>query len=433
MERRFKRGIVLATALAVAFVAGLVPWGRYIAESSLMAVVQTGRQAVGMPSTRADIDASWRRFRQLRIEQTRPRVARFYDEASSAHQRLLRYAGMDPEHAVLRWGNYDWTMLLSSKVFEDDDEGRSFRFRPRTRSVWLRGLPLPSGVPMFFLVPDGPGLDEAIRGTSATVLERSRQVTNSWGLRGPEPDRDAPLRGIVLGDSYMQGMFLGEEQTPPECLRRRLEGRLGIRASILNTGVMGYSAEQYYHSLVAFADRFAPDFVVVSVFPNDFGGDIPTVANRGVGDWREGKYWLEKTIAFCKARGWPHLIVPVPYEAHLLARRFSGHYPGSLLNILDDESTSILDPFDAFASAHLAAEVAGLRGGRPVEGSPLYNNPIDDHFSAAGAELWAEVVGERILLLLDRAKADREAKEKARARTQAARPAADPGGGPGRG
>ena len=31
-------------------------------------------------------------------------------------------------------------------------------------------------------------------------VETSRQTTNSWGLRGPEPDRNAPLRGIVLGD-----------------------------------------------------------------------------------------------------------------------------------------------------------------------------------------------------------------------------------------
>jgi hypothetical protein len=409
LERRFKRGIVLATVLAVALILGLVPWGRYIAESSLSAVVQTGRRAVGFPKTREEVDASWRRFRRLQIEETRPRVERFYNKAAPALQGLMRYAGMDPAHAVIRWANHDWTILLSSKVFEDDDEGRSYRLLPRTRSVWLRPMSRTDNLNMFFAVPDGPGLAEAVRGTETAVVESSRQTTNSWGLRGPEPDLDAPVRCIVLGDSFMQGMFLGDDQTPPECLRRRLEGRLGARVSVLNTGVMGYSPEQYYYSLIHFAGRFRPNFVVVSVFPNDFGGYIPSVANSGLGDWREGKYWLEKIIAACREEGWPYLIVPVPYEGHLLVRRLSGFYPGSLLNILDAESTSILNPFDAFANAHLAAVTAGLRSGRPVQGSPLYNNPIDDHFSAAGAELWAECVGERILLLLNRADAARGA------------------------
>ena len=33
----------------------------------------------------------------------------------------------------------------------------------------------------------------------------------------------APLRGIVLGDSFMQGMFIGDDETPPECLGRDLQ------------------------------------------------------------------------------------------------------------------------------------------------------------------------------------------------------------------
>jgi hypothetical protein len=84
---------------------------------------------------------------------------------------------------------------------------------------------------MFFLVPDGPGLAAALEGTSGIPVETSRQTTNSWGLRGPEPDPHAPLRGIVLGDSFMQGMFIGDRETPPECLRSYLEDQLETRVS----------------------------------------------------------------------------------------------------------------------------------------------------------------------------------------------------------
>jgi hypothetical protein len=27
-------------------------------------------------------------------------------------KRLLLHAGLDPDHALVRWGNYDWTLLL---------------------------------------------------------------------------------------------------------------------------------------------------------------------------------------------------------------------------------------------------------------------------------------------------------------------------------
>src|SRR5262249_39458242 len=214
-----------------------------------------------------------------------------FADADSPNQRLMVYAGLDPAHGLLGWGNYDHTLLLPSTIFEQDDQGRSYRLRPLTRSIWLRNLTIKSGVLMFFLVPDGPGLADAMRGTTAIPVESSRQATNSWGLRGPEPDPHAPLRGIVLGDSYMQGLFIGAAGPPPECLRRYLQRELKTGISILNTGVMGYSPEQYYHSLTAFAGRFRPDFVVVSVFANDFG-DLFEVPNKGLGDWEEGKHWL---------------------------------------------------------------------------------------------------------------------------------------------
>ncbi len=99
----------------------------------------------------------------------------------------------------------------------------------------------------------------------------------------------------------MQGMFIGDEETPPQCLKRYLASHLKNRVSILNTGVMGYSPEQYYYSLIAFAERFRPQFVVVSVFTNDFG-DLFEVPTKGLGDWDEGKYWLEKITDYCRSR-----------------------------------------------------------------------------------------------------------------------------------
>ncbi len=43
----------------------------------------------------------------------------------------------------------------------------------------------------YFQIPDTPEAAEIVKGTGATIVEGSSQMTNSWGLRGPEPDINA--------------------------------------------------------------------------------------------------------------------------------------------------------------------------------------------------------------------------------------------------
>jgi lysophospholipase L1-like esterase len=408
LERWFKWVIALMTCLMIALILSASPWGRYGTATAAASAREAVRQALGLPRPRSEVDESWRRYRELGIEESRRALDRVFAEAEPPYQRLMQYAGLDPAHGLLRWGNFNLTLLLPSTVFEADDQGRSYRLKPRTKSIWLRNLTLKSGVLMFFLVPDGPGLAEAARGTPAIAVETSRQTTNSWGLRGPEPEPDAPVRGIVLGDSYMQGLFIGDDETPPECLRRYLQKHLKTRVSILNTGVMGYSPEQYYYSLMAFAERFRPQFVVVSLFTNDFG-DLHEVPTKGIGDWEEGKYWLEKIVDYCRARQWPHVIVPAPYQPGMFAKRKGGHYPGMISNVLEVNGLMFLDPIDDFIDAHLEAVIADERKGRRQQGCSLFNDAIGDgHFSAAGAEVWAASVGRRLVLLMEKDRLARE-------------------------
>jgi lysophospholipase L1-like esterase len=400
-ERLFKRAIVLTTCAAVLAILGSFPRGRYLGASLGTKTKQIARRAFGAKNSRAVINEDWENFRRLGIEQARPQIRQFYERGGPAFQKLLRYAGMDPEHGLVRWGNYNWTLLLSSKVFEADEEGRSYRLRPDVRSIWLRDLNYLAGAVAFYLVPDGPGLAEAVRGTSAVPVETSRQTTNSWGLRGPEPDLEAPLRVLVLGDSYMQGMFVGDDQTPPECLRRYLEDATKARVSVLNTGVLGYSPEQYYAALRAFVDRFRPHFAVVGLFANDCGSEF-TAASTGAGDWFEADYWLEQIRLACDVRRLPCLFVPAPFDYTILRKRNPGNYPGRFGNMLQVESPMFLNPTENFLNEHLRTRIDALRRGREPKGSALFNADIGDgHFSPLGAQVWAETVGRRILLVME--------------------------------
>ena len=129
-ERWFKRMIVLATCLLVAAILWVSPWGRYGVATAASEARQAVRQVLGLPKPRAEIDAAWKRYRELGVEESRRVLDQVYAEADPAMQRLMRYAGLDPGHGLLRWGNYNVTLLLPSKVFEADDEGRSYRLRP---------------------------------------------------------------------------------------------------------------------------------------------------------------------------------------------------------------------------------------------------------------------------------------------------------------
>jgi hypothetical protein len=308
---------------------------------------------------------------------------------------------MAPENAVIRWGNYDRTLVLPSRAFEPDDHGRSYRLRPNTRSVWVRNITLEKGVHGLLLIPDTPVARASVEGTGGVVMPESVQTTNSWGCRGPEPDLDVAFRVLVLGDSYMQAMFIGDAETPTVLLEKELRDAWKVSVSVLNTGHLGYSPEQYYRTLLEYGDRFKPHAVVVSLFSNDFG-DANAVRN-GRGDWAEGKYWLGEIEQYCRTRAHRYLIVPVPDESKLGGRRFDGSYPGQIANLCECGGTFYLDPTEDFINEHLRLmRDLEAQGRRPVK-SPLFNGHIDDgHFSPLGSALWAKSVARRMTLLWER-------------------------------
>jgi hypothetical protein len=401
LERAFKFTIAITTVFLIAAFLTLLSPGRYLTSWLSARTRQLATQTMGLPPDRGEIDADWQRKRLFDIEQSRGTLEGTFAEYPHAMQRLLRYAGLDPEHALVRWGNFDRTVLLPSTVFEAEQSGRSYQFRPNVRSIWVRNFPVKGPVKAYFQVPESPEIAELITGTGAEIVSGSTQTTNSWGLRGPEPDLKAPWRGIVLGDSYMQGLFIGDDQTPTENLKRELTTRLGAAVEILNTGHLGYSPEQYYYTLVQYGKRFAPRFVVVSFFANDFG-DFQE-ALEGKGDWEEAQYWMSRISQYCFSNAATCVMVPAPWVNQIEGPQRAGNYPGKIANLLEVAGPGYLDPMTAFANAQLEVANKARRLSLPSKASPLFNGRIGDgHFSPLGSEIWAKAVGRRIALLLER-------------------------------
>jgi hypothetical protein len=393
LDRLFKRLIAGFTLLVVLGAVLGTSTGRYSVNRLVFESRKRFAQVMGFEEDRQAFEAQRDRDRLRGIEQTRKALGQVANDQGPTMREFLRVASLEPDDAVIRWGNFDWTLALSSAVFEPDDAGRSYRLRPSTRSVWLINLTI-YRVQAFFEIPDTPEARRLGEAVGGRVVPESLQTTNSWGCRGPEPDVNASVRGIVLGDSNMQGLLIGDDQTPPVRLDAALRGDLGQSVSILNTGVLGYSPEQYYYSLMAFYEKFKPQFVVISICNNDFG-DSSRPEN-----WAEGEYWLDAIGQFCRTRGLVYLAVPVPQEDAMLGRRDETVFPGQVSKIFDGSGLFYLNPIEEFITEHLTLKAQAIREGRPFPHSPLFNRKYgDNHLSPLGSDLWARLVARRLRLI----------------------------------
>jgi hypothetical protein len=199
----------------------------------------------------------------------------------------------------------------------------------------------------------------------------------------------------------MQAMFNGDADTPPLQLQRHLQAAWDVPVSILNTGHIGYSPEQYYFALREYGERMRPQFVVVSVCPNDFGDG--TAVLRGAGDWfDEAEYWLGQIRQWCSGHQAICLLVPVPTFPQVEAIRIDAFYPGAVCNLFHTTSARYCDPLNDFTDEHLRLARIAANQGASLPRSKLYNRAInDDHFSPRGAALWAEIVARRLTLILE--------------------------------
>ena len=167
--------------------------------------------------------------------------------------------------------------------------------------------------------------------------------------------------------------------------------------SVLNTGHIGYSLEQYDQTLRAFADRFEPHFVVISVSQNDFA-DLSDPAS-----WTEGEAWLERIADLCRKKGWSFLFVPTADEFAVLGPKNLDKFQGQFCRIMKYGALSYVDPMPAFTDTLLRLKNDAERGGTSVR-DPLFNLHLlgDRHYSPLGSDLWARVVARRMLLAWDR-------------------------------
>lgn len=111
-----------------------------------------------------------------------------------------------------------------------------------------------------------------------TVDERTVSIrVNSLGMRGPEIEPRGPgqLRVLCLGDSFVFGYGVEDEETFASLLPGELSSAVGRRVITGNAGVAGHGTVDMVRMFEHHRDAFDPDFVVASIYlGNDFQDDF---------------------------------------------------------------------------------------------------------------------------------------------------------------
>ena len=292
---------------------------------------------------------------------------------------FLKAAGMDAKSAVIRWGNVDQSIVLSSAVFEPDDE-RSYRLKPCVRSVWVIGLSFRDMLAMF-LIPDTPEARDAAaragRSGGAKLRADDQLLGMSWARARHDRSGASHGAGRLDDAGSTRGRHrepAGEATSPSVAGARRRRSRCSTRATSATR-----SNSTIKRSVLS-ATGSSPHFVVISICGNDFG-DRSNPAN-----WVEGQYWLDRIADRCSQRHWEFLLVPGPGRVHAPGASQPARLPGPGRPDLQAWRHSIMSTRWRRLPTHCSAgETTGCAGAFPTM-DPFYNTHLmgDQHYLGSG-------------------------------------------------
>jgi lysophospholipase L1-like esterase len=199
------------------------------------------------------------------------------------------------------------------------------------------------------------------------LYEGGRVTTNTHGFRGRELPVDKPpgaFRIVGLGDSYMFGQGVSDEETYLALLEASLGGRPSAReAQVINTAVPGYNTVMEVATLEAKGIAWRPDLVVLEVTGNDV--DLPNFIRTPEDPAAGGRSFLAEFVARRLGRiqapaNRPEGLEPAPEEELHGSQRFladPSRVPPEYRDMVG---------LDAWEKALRELREAGARSGVPV-------------------------------------------------------------------
>jgi len=140
-------------------------------------------------------------------------------------------------------------------------------------SIWFLPRPVPQLRP-FVRVQAVSAYGYRMEPNQTAYSLSGKVRVNRWGFRGEdwsEPKPGGTIRVALLGDSYVFGVGVDDDETFASTLQERLNESAppGRRYEVLNFGVSGYDTGHEIAVLEHEVLRFQPDAVVLFFFLND--------------------------------------------------------------------------------------------------------------------------------------------------------------------
>jgi lysophospholipase L1-like esterase len=174
-------------------------------------------------------------------------------------------------------------------------------------------------VPRMMILDDKLGWRHASDASKTFVNEFGETALvrqNAHGHRGkyrPVAKQAGSYRLLVLGDSFTEGVHVGEEQL----FTARME-EAAPALEVLNAGVGGYGTVQEYLYLANEGLELRPDLVILMFYPNDLTDNAlsyyPGFGPRPFASFKNGQLKINETLISTE---YEKFILPVPFRTVL--------------------------------------------------------------------------------------------------------------------
>jgi lysophospholipase L1-like esterase len=272
-------------------------------------------------------------------------------------RRLARtLAAQDPRADLFAtlW-DVDTGVLLSRHLYRSVmmDGVAKYMYKPSLKKLGFRTRA--AGLRWNMETEDTP----AIR-TALADLDTPFIVTASYdelGFRNgdPNPASGCTARALFLGDSFTDGLWVGDTDTFVNLYGRLVRERSGVTLCPVNAGVNGYGPfEEAYVLEHYFEQAGRPAFVFVMFFANDVDADYDSVIKGTIADrgrrWRDSLGQIARIKRFVSSQGATLVLAAIPPAEQVFAHSSREHYQDVLRAFSEREGIQFVNLIDSLSS-----------------------------------------------------------------------------------
>jgi lysophospholipase L1-like esterase len=272
-------------------------------------------------------------------------------------------------------------VLLSRRMFQDVmmDGVRKYRYRPNLKKLGFRTGA--SGFHWNMETEDTPAIRSALAELDTPFMVSASYDESGFRRVDSELTSNCASHVLFLGDSFTDGLWVGDADTFVNVFGHLVRERSGVRLCPVNAGVNGYGPLEEAHVLEHdFEAAGRPAVVFVMFFANDVDADFDAVINGTLEDskrrWQESLAYLARIRRNAAAHGGTVVLAAIPTAAQVFSRGSQEYYQKVLREFAAQQGIQFVNLIDRLSS---------------LDAHTLYWD-WDPHFTPGGHRVVAEAL-----------------------------------------